>query len=285
MASQARKIFEKSRRNKYAIGAFNAGTFESIKAIINVAARLKSPAIIEASPGETSYLGLDALSAIVRALARQAKAQILLNLDHAKDPTLVLQAARLGFDLVHYDGSLLTPEENKKNLLRIVPIAHRAGSLVEAEREHIMGSSTIYDKKIAQGAPGELTDPAVAREFARSIGFDILAVSVGEAHGMYQGGKNIDAKLIKKIHTAVPTYLSLHGGSGIPANQIRSAVKAGITKINVNTEIRLAYSSTLRRSLASSNSIVPYEILPPVIKAIEQVVERKIKIFGSAGKA
>lgn len=285
MASQARQIFEKARRGKYAIGAFNAGTFESIKAIINTAARLKSPAIIEASPGETTYLGLEILSNIVRTLARQAKAQVLLNLDHAKDPQAVIKAARLGFDLVHYDGSLLEPIQNEANLCRIVPIAHRAGSLVEAEREHIAGSSRIYNKTVHKSGESELTDPHTAGEFTRKCGFDILAISVGESHGLYQGGKQIDPKLVQKIHRTVPAFLSLHGGSGIPSGQIQAAIKAGVTKININTEVRLAYASSLRKSLAGSQSIIPYEVLPPVIKAIEQVVERKIRIFGSVGKA
>jgi fructose/tagatose bisphosphate aldolase len=117
-----------------------------------------------------------------------------------------------------------------------------------------------------------------------NTGIDTLAVSVGEAHGLYQGVKKIDIARIREIRKATPAFLSLHGGSGVPARDVRAAISAGITKVNINTELRVELAAGLRRALRHSSQIVPYDYLPPVIKSIAGVVEKKIRLFGSAGK-
>lgn len=280
----AARALDKARRGRYAIGAFNAGTFETIRAIVNAAVRLRAPVILEASAGEISYFGIRVFANIVNALRSETAVPIFMNLDHAHDARIVRAAVQAGFDLVHYDGSLLKPKENARHLSKLVQFAHRAGSLVEGEREHIGGSSTLHAGSVQAGV-GELTDPLIALAFVRSTRLDTLAVSVGEAHGLYAGTKHIDVERIRRIRRAVPCHLALHGGSGIPDREIRQAIRAGITKINVNTELRLAFATRLRRELRDPKNIVPYEYFPAVIKSVERIVEAKIRLFGSTGKA
>jgi fructose-bisphosphate aldolase class II len=277
-------VFQKARQAKYAIGAFNAGTFETIRAIIGTANALRSPIILETSSGETDYFGIETLVAIVRSLTKRSTVPVLLNLDHAHDVRLVRKAIALGFDIVHYDGSLLTPEKNAAKLRSLVPFAHAHGVLVEGEREHIAGNSTLHQKARLTFDRASFTDPNIARAFVLNTGIDTLAVSVGEAHGLYQGVKKIDIARIREIRKATPAFLSLHGGSGVPARDVRAAISAGITKVNINTELRVELAAGLRRALRHSSQIVPYDYLPPVIKSIAGVVEKKIRLFGSAGK-
>ncbi len=282
--SRARSVFEKARKGRYAVGAFNAGSFETMKAIVGVAHRLRSPVILETSPGETSYFGVETLVAIVRSLEAHYQATVLLNLDHARDLTIVRSAIRAGFDIVHYDGSLLSPAHNARNLKKVVPLAHAHGILVEGEREHIAGNSTLHGQTLELD-PSSFTDPIVARHFVADTGIDTLAVSVGEAHGLYKGKKQIQPKRIADIRAQTSAFLSLHGGSGIPAQLIRAAIQNGITKVNVNTELRQALAGGLRQALRDPQAIVPYEYFPKAIRSVERVVEAKIRIFGSAGKA
>lgn len=280
----ASSALAKARRRGYAIGAFNISSLETLRAVINAAAKLKAPVIIETSSGETEFMGSQIVPSVVKIYARAFKVAAFSNLDHAQSISAVREGLQSGYDLVHFDGSKLAPARNARLLKPFVVQAHQKSRLVEGEREHIAGSSKIHNRK-APTPPIELTDPAVARAFVRQTGVDILAVSIGEAHGLYHTAKKIDIKRLQAIRRAVPCYLSLHGGSGIPGAQVRAAVRAGVSKINVNTELRLAYRQGMERALKSTDSIVPYEYLPAVVESVQRVVEAKIKLFGSAGQA
>ncbi|USN53869.1 MAG: class II fructose-bisphosphate aldolase [Candidatus Nomurabacteria bacterium] len=284
--SQAWKVLEKAKRGHYAVGAFNVSTLPALKGILNAAAKLHSPVIIEASGGETKFFGTALLAAVIAQFRREYQIPIILNLDHSKKYELALEGITAGYDLIHFDGSELDPEVNAGILKKVVTKAHAKGLLVEGEREHIGGSSKVHKGQRHVIDPENLTDPKIAHDFVSKTGIDTLAISVGEAHGLYQGAKHIDVQRIRAIRKAVPCFLSLHGGSGIPGPKIRQAVKAGVNKINVNSELRFAFTDALSKELAKkSASIVPYDYLPPAMNAVQRVVEKKIELFGSKGKA
>jgi fructose-bisphosphate aldolase class II len=281
-------LLRKARRGKYAIGAFNVSSFAVLKAIVQAAEKLRSPVIIETSSGETTYMGESVQVALMGGFRRMTHVPLLLNLDHAKTALNVERAMRAGYDMVHFDGSSIPRERNIATLRRIVPRAHRRGILVEGECDRIAGSSEPHRRTRAETERhrGETTDPDVAEDFVRRTGVDIFASSIGNVHGVFSTRERLDFPLLRELARRLPSYLSLHGGSGIERKHIRRAIAAGITKINVNTDLRIAYMTALRRALARNRSVVvPYRLMPPVIAAVQKVVEEKIKLFGSAGKA
>ncbi len=282
--SPARSVLAKALRNRYAVGAFNVCNLETLRAVINAAAKLKAPVIIETSSGETAFIGGRIIPALVKLYAREFNVTALTNLDHSKTIAAVQDGIISGYDLIHFDGSEMAPERNTRLLRPFVAKAHKYGRLVEGEREHIAGSSKLHGRQ-AKVPAMELTKPALARDFVSRTGIDILAVSIGEAHGLYGAVKKIDIQRLKAIRRAVPCFLSLHGGSGIPGAQVRAAVRAGVSKVNVNTELRWAYRQALERAWRQTKSIVPYEYLPAAVEAVQRVVESKIKLFGSAGRS
>jgi fructose-bisphosphate aldolase, class II len=159
---------------------------------------------------------------------------------------------------------------------------------VEGEMDHIEGSSedhTKEDPTMYQKA-GMYTDPQKARDFVERTGIDVFASFVGNLHGLYANEIRLNLDLLDKIQKALPNaFLSLHGGSGINNDDVRQAVKSNIVKVNVNSELRIAYKISLQESLNSSNEVAIYKLTPPAIKAVQDVVERKIQLFGSVGKA
>jgi ketose-bisphosphate aldolase len=282
------QIIQKAKTGGYAIGAFNVASIESLKAITQAAQKLKSPIILEASDGEVNYIGIKELVALVNLRREETGLPIILNLDHGKDFETCKQAIEAGFDYVHIDTSKLPLEENIAIAKEVVKLAHAHGILVEGEMDHIEGSSedhTTEDPTKIQNA-GVYTNPEKAAEFVNRTGIDVFASFIGNLHGLYANEIRLNLELLDKIQKALPnTFLSLHGGSGINDGDVRQAVKSNIVKVNVNSELRIAYKMSLQESLNSSNEVAIYKLTPPAIKAVQDVVEYKIQLFGSAGKA
>ena len=199
----------------------------------------------------------------------------------------VKKAIELGFDMVHFDGSELPFEENLKASIQLVELAHQKGALIEVEFQKIQRSSQAYLEETAEEVQikGTFTDPEEAEKIIAQTKADVLAVSVGNLHGVYKTPEEINLLLLEDLKKRLPCYMSLHGGSGINEDQVRKATKSGIVKINVNTDLRLAYRKTLENVLKGSDEVKVYKIMPPVIGAIQKVVEEKIELFGSQGKA
>ncbi|HUW22309.1 MAG TPA: class II fructose-bisphosphate aldolase [Candidatus Bathyarchaeia archaeon] len=277
----------RARQEKFAIGAFNAANLEVVKAIVAAAEETQSPVIIEASQGEIGYFGFENLMAIVSNFRESTELPVFTNLDHGSEIEMIEKAIAVGFDMVHFDGSDLEFDENLKTSAQLTALAHEKGILVEIEFEKIQGSSQAYLDKTAEEVQlqGEYTDPDKAAQIISKTGADILAVSIGNLHGVYQTPETIDLSQLEKISNLVPCFLSLHGGSGIEERQLQEAIKLGIGKVNVNTDLRLAYRQTLENVLRGSDEIKIYKFMPPVIGAVQKVVEEKIHIFGSEGKA
>lgn len=282
------EILERARREHFAIGAFNAANLETLKAIVQAASNLNAPVIIEASDGEVNFIGKKELVALISVYKEEYKIPIILNLDHAKDLESCEQALEAGFDYIHFDGSTLPYEENVAIAERIAKLAHEKSIPVEGEVDHIQGSSEDHRRKdVNEEQKTQLySSPEKAREFVDKTGVDTFASFIGNAHGLYRNEKRIDLALLERIKNALrDKFLSLHGGSGIPDEDIRKAVAIGIIKINVNSELRVAFKDTLKEVLNSTEEIAVYKIMPEVILAVQAIVENKIRVFGSEGKA
>jgi fructose-bisphosphate aldolase, class II len=280
------EVLIKAKNEGWALGAFNAGNLEIAKAIVQAAQSQSSPLIIETSAGELEHLGLKNFLSLVENYRQDLGLNILTNLDHGPGLEECQVAIESGYNLVHFDGSSLPYEENVKITKALVEQAHAKGVLIEAEIDRILGDSKNHSElPESVQASGDYTDPQRAADFVSQTGCDILAIFIGNLHGTYQQAPRLDLERLKLIVEKVPGFFSLHGGSGLLAEDIREAIKIGrIVKINVNTELRLVYRDTLENVLRGSDEIAVYKIMPPVIAAIQKVVEEKIQLFGSRAK-
>lgn len=284
----AREWLERAKREKFAIGAFNVGNLETFKAVAQAAANKKSPVIIESSSGETSFLGADNIVDLARNFSQDFNIPIFVNLDHAKSLDECQKGIEAGYELIHFDGSELPLEENVSITKKVVEIAKSKGLVVEGEMDHITGSSEVHEGSAdSEVERAKMTDPERAAQFITETGVDILAVFIGNVHGVFiSGGENLDIQLLEAIaQKNENTFFSLHGGSGISGDQVKEAIKRGIVKVNINTELRQAFKDNLTKALAENpEEYALYKIEKPVIENVQKVVEDKIEIFGSAGK-
>ncbi|MGA2417931.1 MAG: class II fructose-bisphosphate aldolase [Candidatus Staskawiczbacteria bacterium] len=280
--------FEKAEKEKFTIGQFNFSDFSQMKAIVNESAELKSPVILGTSEGESKFFGIEEAVALRNVLRKKTGLPIFLNLDHGKSFEYLKQAMDAGYDMVHFDGSKLSLDENIKITKEVVKYAKWKGILVEGEVGRIGNdSSKLYSEKF-EIKEGDLTKPDDALKFLNETKANLLAVSIGNFHGIEVSGidPNLRLDVLKAVKEKVGNaFLVLHGGSGTPEDDIKEAIKLGIVKININTEIRLAFSGNLRRFLDDNKEeIVPYKFLIDAINSVEKVVERKVGLFGSANK-
>jgi fructose-bisphosphate aldolase class II len=285
----AKEWLQKARSEGFAIGAFNVDNLEIFKAVVAAAKNKNSPVIVEFSEGEAKYFGLQNIVDLVQNAREETSLPILVNLDHGPDKEAVESAIDAGFEMVHFDGSKKPYEENLQITKEITPKAHAKGLTVEAEIDHIAGSSEVHKEQIMiEEIRQGFTDPERARKFVEETGIDIYAAFFGNVHGVFPAMPKTDLELLKNIREAVPnTFLSMHGGSGISDEEVRQAIAVGgIAKININTELRQAFRVSLEKALRESpDEYAVYKIMPKVITAIQEVVEHKIDIFGSGGKA
>ncbi len=283
------QIFKKAKKEHYAIGQFNVSTDEQIRAIVEIAQNLKSPVIIGTSEGEREFLGLKQAVALVNSWQVETKLPIILNADHCKTFESAKQAIDAGYSAVHLDGSKLDFKKNVELTKKVVKYAQKKNPnlLVEGELGYLRGGSKIH-KKIKVKLD-DLTKPEEAKRFIKETGVHSLAVVVGNIHGVEISLKNPPLYLqrIKEIQAAAPkTFLVLHGGSGTSNKDIKQAIKQGIVKININTELRIAYSKKLREEIEKHpEQIKPYKFLIPSVRATKKIVKKKIKLFGSQSKA
>jgi ketose-bisphosphate aldolase len=278
-------LYKKARKGGYAIGAFNTSNVEITRAIIQTAEKLNSPVIVETSQGEAEHQGFEVVAAEVKAMAKEAKIPVVLHLDHGKTFEGVSSAIRAGYTSVHIDGSEYNFEENTKITRAVVELAHNNGVAVEGEIGHIAGTSSSHKAEINIAAK-DLTVPEEANQFVKRTKVDTLAVAIGNIHGMYAEPPRLDFERFDQITKLVKKYFSLHGGSGIPKTQIQKAIEMGIVKVNVNTELRLAFREGLLHEFdVHPDEVVPYKYLPAGAEAVAKVVEGKIRLFGSENKA
>jgi len=281
-----------AQQNKYAIGAFNFSTAEVLKAIVTGAKELNSPIIAATSENEAEFFGMREATALVDAWRHGSKLPIILNLDHGKSLSSIKKAIAAGYNAIHFDGSGLSYEENLKQTKAVVDYAREVEKtfdrqiIVEGELGYLRGDSSLHNEAL-EIKPEDLTKPEQAKEFVEKTGVDSLAIVIGNAHGVFSAGQEkLDLERLAQIKKAVgDTFLVLHGGSGIPEGDVKKAVELGIVKVNINTELRVAYKEGLAKELKDKpTETTPYKILEQSIENVKKIVLEKIFIFGSAGK-
>jgi len=266
------KLLKQAKKQGWGIGHFNFSTLEQLRGIAKAAKKLKAPVIVAVSPGEAEFLGLEQTVAMVRILESKIGHPLFLHLDHAKDLNYIKTAINLGFDSVHCDGSHLSFKKNIALTKKVADYARKNNVLIEGE----LGSLFIHKK--------DLTNPEQVKEFVSKTRVDSLAIAIGSAHGKYPGLEKLDFERLKQIRQATNVFLVLHGGSGISNPHFKKAIKLGIQKINVNTDLRIVWKESLKKSLNKPKKVKPYNILPLVQKEIQKKVEKYIKLFGSSNK-
>jgi fructose-bisphosphate aldolase class II len=287
---RARMLFRRARCDGFAVGAFNVDNFETLKAIAQAAAATAAPVLFEVSASEVAILGLSNLRVLVDNAVTDLGIEAYLNLDHAPSVDLALAAIEAGFELIHIDlgqAGASSVEEIEAGTREVVRQARSTGAMVEAELCGFAGSSTMHRSPIdQQQVAATLTDPDAARSFVETTGVDTFAVAIGNLHGRYLTQPRLDLERLACLRAVLGVNLSLHGGSGIPDDQLRAAVAGGISKVNVNTDLRHAYRTTLERQLkAFRDEDAVVKLMPPVIDAVQDAVEARIRVFGGDGRA
>jgi len=278
----------KAQKEGWAVGQFNFSDFTQMKAIVAAAKETKSPVILGTSEGESKFFGIEEAVALRNILRKNTGASIFLNLDHGRSFEYVKQAIDAGYDMVHLDESKLSLEENIKLTKEVVKYAKWKNVLVEGEVGRVGNdSSRIYSEKF-EIKEENLARPEEAVKFVKETRVDLLAVGIGNFHGIEVSGidPNLRLDVLKSIKEKVgDEFLVLHGGSGTPEDDIKGAIKLGIVKININTELRLAFSGNLRRFLDSNpEEITPYKFLASAQNSVKKLTELKINLFGSANR-
>jgi fructose-bisphosphate aldolase class II len=277
------EFLPQARAGKYAVGQFNMNNLEFAQAIVDAAIEENSPFIYGVSEGALKYMGIEFTVALAKAAAQKSGLPIALHLDHGSSFEVAMKCIRAGFSSVMFDGSHYSFEENVRITKEVVKAAHAMGVSVEAELGTIGG---VEDDLSVDEADASLAKPEEAIRFYEETGVDCIAIAVGTAHGMYAAEPNIRFDIIKKVADAVPVPVVLHGGSGVPDDDIRNAILAGVGKINVNTENQVACTEMIRQVLNKDSKIIdPRKYLTPARKAMVDVVRSKIILFGSSNKA
>jgi len=277
------EFLPKAKANKFAVGQFNMNNLEFAQAITDAAIEEKSPFIFGVSEGALKYMGIEYTVAIAEAAAKKSGLPIALHLDHGSNFDIAMKCIRAGFSSVMFDGSHHPFEENIALTKEIVKAAHAMGVSVEGELGTIGG---VEDDLSVDEEHASLAKPDEAIRFYEETGVDALAIAVGTAHGMYKGEVKIHYDIIKEVVAKIPVPIVLHGGSGVPDDMIREAIQAGVGKINVNTENQVACTAVIRDVLGKDANIIdPRKYLTPARTAMKQVVQEKIRLFGSSNQA
>lgn len=274
------EMLGKARREKYAVGGFNFCNFETAKAVIATAAELRSPAMLISAAIEVELCGIEDTVKIVRMVAEEFDVPVCLHLDHTDDVKTVCRAVDAGFSSVMIDGSHFSFEKNIEMTRAVVEYAHKKGVSVEGELGAVGANQ---DAQHEGTAPQSLTDPKAAVEFVERTGVDALAVSIGNAHGLYAARPEFDFELLETISRSVDIPLVLHGGSGTPLDQLQKAISLGMCKVNVASEIGKAFTDSYIETMTKGGTwwVVA---LQQAVAQIPPVVERWIKNLGSEGK-
>jgi len=300
----AKHILDKANKGRYALGHFNVNNMEAVQAVVAAAERQKAPVIMATSQGAIKYAGMEYLFPLMKSAAQHAKVPIAIHLDHGTDLEVVKQCIRAGYTSVMFDGSHFGFEKNAKMTKKVVDMAHDKGITVEGELGTIGGTEdSVSSRNII------LTEPDNAKEFVEKTGVDSLAIAIGTSHGAYKFGKKakLDIKRLEEIKKKLKMPLVLHGASevpakyvrmakkyganlkgvkGVPESQLKKAIKAGINKINTDTDLRIAFDAGIRKFLKEKpRDFDPRHILAPARQYMQEVMEHRIQVFGSRRKA
>lgn len=267
-----RELYKKADSDGVAVGAFNTNNLEVTQAIVNAAEKTKCSVIIQTTPTAIEYAGLRELFDVIKDLINESKVPMLIHLDHAKEIDIIVRCLEIGYKSVMFDGSNLIYENNISQTKTVVELAHKYGAVVEAE-VGVVGRGEEGREKIE----AKYSDPDQAADFAKLTGVDSLAISIGNIHGAPEN-EILDIELLKKIREKVSIPLVLHGASGLSPSDIAAAIKSGIRKINIDTQLRHAFKESLEKDADDPNKDFR-EIMTDAKTETERVVEKYLKLF------
>lgn len=289
---RARQRMAEAREEHWAFGAFNLDDEETLKAVCRAAAKKHAPVLVEVSHGEVDDLGLDNIRDLVDNFKFEYGVEIYINLDHSPSVEAAKRGIEAGFEFIHIDVSQANHDATDDEIIaatkEVVNYAKLTGALVESEPHYFGGGSNFFNKKIDYDEIKKtFSTPEGAKHFVDATGIDTFAAAIGNLHGKYPVPKVLDLELLKKIRGAIDCNISLHGGSDTPGHYFREAVKIGVTKININSDMRFAYRTTLEKLLKENPNefSVAKLISKDVVDAVQKVVESKIDDFNSSSKA
>ena len=289
--ARARELMERARAEKFAVGAFNLDNQETLIAVVRAAQKMNSPVLVEVSKGEVDAIGLENVRDMVDNYKQQYGVEVYVNLDHSPSVEDAIAGIEAGFEFIHIDVSQANHDASDAEIVEatrlVVEHARFTGALVESEPHYFGGSSNVHTEAIDYDEIKKtFSTPEGAAQFVADTGIDTFAAAIGNLHGSYPTPKVLDLELLQRIRNAIDCNISLHGGSGTPGHYFEEAVKIGVQKININSDMRKAYRETLERVLAENKTeYAVVKLMDEVILAVSEVVESKIKLFNSAGKA
>ena len=283
MLTTGKTILDVANEYFFAVPAFNISDYAMFNGIVDISEEKNAPLIVGIHPDEVEHVGVEMITA-VRQRAHRSSVPIAIHWDHGANYKQILIAIQSGFTSVMIDGSMLPFEENVAVSRRVTDSAHAVGLSVEGE----LGTIGQTDNEAEDGSDVIIyTNPDDALSFVKSTAVDSLAVAIGTSHGIYPTAMKPELKLdlLKQIKDTVSLPLVLHGGSNNPDDEIAEAVQLGINKINISSDIKVAYHRKMREVLADESLREPLVIQPPCIEAMKVVAGQKIDLFGAAGKA
>lgn len=269
-------VLKKAQKEGYAVGLFNTTDTDMLEAAISAAEELNSPIIIGTAEVLLPYGELKLIAPSIVAAAKRAKVPVVVHYDHGLTFERCIEALKLGFSSIMFDGSLKGEKENLEETAEIVKIAHAFGATVEGEIGHVGEAAGVSEKD-------RYTTVKEAVDFANKTGVDALAVAIGTAHGAYKTKPQLNIERLKEISAAVNVPLVLHGGSGLSDEDFKNTIAAGVSKINVFTDLCIAGENAMRESVEQKLGYLATRA--EKVAAIKQAVIKKIKVFGSQNKA
>lgn len=288
---EARHLMARARQEKFAVGAFNLDNQETLIAVARAAKRKNAPVLVEVSKGEVDAIGLDNVRDMVENYKAEYGIEMYINLDHSPTVEDAIEGIEAGFEFIHIDISQANHNASDEEIIQrtkqVVEAAKLTGALVESEPHYFGGSSNLHKEAIDYDEIKKtFSTPDGAKVFVDATGIDTFAAAIGNLHGKYPVPKKLDLELLKQIRKAIDCNISLHGGSGTPGHYFEDAAKIGVTKININSDMRVAYRNTLEKVLKENESeFAVVKLMGQVIKEVQKVVEQKINTFGSTNKA
>jgi len=275
-------VLEKAQNEGYAVPAFNIHNLETLQVVVEVAAEMKSPVILAGTPGTYSYGGTDNIVAIVEALSCEHDIPLSLHLDHHEEFSDIERKVRAGIRSAMIDGSHLSYEDNVEIVRKVVEFCHRNDVSVEAELGRLGG---IEDDLVVDEKDTLYTNPDQAVDFVQRTGIDSLAVAIGTAHGLYKHEPKLDFERLAEINRVVSVPLVLHGASGLSDSDIQRAISLGVCKVNVATELKIAFSGALKTYFEENpDAEDPRKYMKPAKEAMKEVVRKVIRVCGSENK-
>jgi fructose-bisphosphate aldolase class II len=290
--AKARERMATARAEHWAFGAFNLDDEPTLKAVAMAAKAKNAPVLVEVSQGEVSDIGLENVRDMVDNFKYEYGVEMYINLDHSPSVADAKKGIDAGFEFIHIDVSQSNHDATDEEIIaatkEIVDYAKFTGALVESEPHYFGGSSNLHTEAIDyEEIKKTFSTPEGAAAFVAATGIDTFAAAIGNLHGKYPVPKQLDLELLQRIRDAVDCNISLHGGSGTPGHFFESAVKIGVTKVNINSDMRVAYRQTLEKVLVDNPNeyAVSKLVNKEVVAAVQAVVESKLDMFNSAGKA